>query len=324
MSPQPIRSKIRRPVVLITALNPSIDCEWEVKKVRWEEKNIIDSERRWAGGKGVNVARWSQHLRRESRLLIPLGGRTGKELADFLCAEKLSARVLSVKQPTRVNVIITTASQGQLRFNPKGPELSASEWQSVIRAAKAEVRQAAVLVLSGGLPRGLPTDAYAQLLTVARRIGKPCFLDCDGAALTAAIRGAPFLVKPNEHELAEWRGKPLASIADVLNASRALADATQGWVLVSRGDQPALLVHAREQRQLSATPPSTQTLNTVGAGDAMLAGVVDAFLRGSPPEEWLRWGVAAGTAATQCAAGELPALSMIRKIAEHIEIRAAR
>jgi len=106
------------------ALNPSIDYEWKVDDVQWEEKNIVQSERRWAGGKGVNVARWLQHLEGESRLLLPLGGETGRELAGFLRQEKLAAEIIPLRQPTRVNVIVTTAARGQLRFNPKGPELS--------------------------------------------------------------------------------------------------------------------------------------------------------------------------------------------------------
>ena len=57
---------------LIVALNPSIDLEWRVDQVRWEEKNTIESERRWAGGKGVNVARWLRHLGGKPRLLLPL------------------------------------------------------------------------------------------------------------------------------------------------------------------------------------------------------------------------------------------------------------
>src|SRR2546422_5062118 len=115
---------------LIVALNPSIDFEWRVAQVRWEEKNVIESDRRWAGGKGVNVARWLKHLGGQPRLLLPLGGPAGKELAACLRNEKLAARIVPLREQTRVNVIVTTATRRQLRFNPKGPKLSPLEWRA--------------------------------------------------------------------------------------------------------------------------------------------------------------------------------------------------
>src|SRR5512136_1634064 len=109
---------------LILALNAAIDVEWRVDVVRWEEKNNIRSERRWAGGKGVNVARWLRHLGGKPQLLLPLGGQPGVELARHLREEKLPAEIIPLCQPTRVDVIVTTAAGRQLRFNPPGPQWS--------------------------------------------------------------------------------------------------------------------------------------------------------------------------------------------------------
>jgi len=311
---------------LIVALNPSIDYEWKVDDVQWEEKNIVQSERRWAGGKGVNVARWLQHLKGESRLLLPLGGETGRELAGFLRQEKLAAEIIPLRQSTRVNVIVTTAARGQLRFNPKGPELSGREWKAILGVIKKELTNTGPLrkcaiILSGGLPRGLPQNAYAQLLHLAHAAKTPAFLDCDGAALDAAVKARPFLIKPNVPELAQWWGRNLASVSQIKTAARALSEITGGWILVSRGRDGALLVHRAEQCELSASAPRVKALNTVGAGDAMLAGLVREVPRGAPPEDWLRSGVAAGTAATECRAGELPPLHQIRKLASLIAVR---
>src|SRR5207247_7921282 len=139
---------------------------------------------------------------------------------------------------------------GQLRFNPRGPNLSAKEWRAVLQTVKEELVRARTLVLSGGLPRGVPVDAYAKLLHLAHEAKIPVFLDCDGLALKAAVKAKPFLVKPNVHELADWWGKPLASLAQIKTAARALSDTTGGWVLVSRGSQGALLLHSAEQREL--------------------------------------------------------------------------
>src|SRR5215475_11125212 len=113
--------------ILVAALNPSIDVEWRVARVRWEEKNNIQSERRWAGGKGINVARWLKHLGGRPQLLVPLGGQNGAELAAHLRTERIPTRMVKLRESTRVNVIITPDGGRQMRFNPLGPSISARE-----------------------------------------------------------------------------------------------------------------------------------------------------------------------------------------------------
>lgn len=290
---------------LILALNPSIDAEWRVARVQWEEKNPVLSERRWPGGKGVNVARWLRFLGGQPRLLLPLGGQTGAELRRELRREKLDLRAIPLREPTRVNVVVTPAVGRQLRFNPAGPKLSAAEWRKIFQTVAARLSQTSVLILSGSLPREAPTNVYARLIRQAHRANVRTLLDCDGAALAAAVKAKPFLVKPNEPELAQWMGTALRSDAAVRRAAQALSRATGGWVLVSRGAKGALLVNVAEEFAEAVRMPPVRTVNTVGAGDALLAAVARQIEIGAPPEEWLRCGVAAGAAAVQCAAGQL-------------------
>lgn len=299
---------------LILALNPSIDAEWQMRDVVWEEKNDVQSERRWAGGKGVNVARWLKYLGGAPLLLLPLGGRNGAELAMHLKREKLSAKIIRLRGSTRVNVIVTTALRRQMRFNAPAPRWSPLEWRALQEAAERARNGAALQILSGSLPRGVPADAYARMVKRASSAGVRTLVDCDGSALDAAVRARPFLVKPNAHELAQWWGKPMRSHAAVKRAARALSETTGGWVFVSRGGQPAMLLNHAERFLVTARPPAIQPRNTVGAGDALLAAVAWQIAAGSSPEQWLRWGVAAGSAATGCIAGELPPKTRVQAI----------
>lgn len=297
---------------LVLALNPSVDVEWRVSGVRWEEKNAVLVERRWPGGKGVNVARWLKHLREKPQLLLPLGGRNGEEMAEGLRSEKITSRIIPVREATRANVIVTTAAQGQLRFNPAGPLLSGAEWRRLLRACAEELKGASILVLSGSLPRGLSATAYAALIQIAHCAGVKALLDCDGAPFAAAVRARPFLVKPNQHELAQWAGVKLHTRTAVFRAGEKLSKVTGGWVLVSMGAEGAMLVHEAQHRKIFAQPAKVTVRNTVGAGDALLAAVARAITSGSSPEEWLRQGVAAGTALTEGEAGILPSLARLR------------
>jgi 1-phosphofructokinase family hexose kinase len=306
---------------LVLALNPAIDAEWGVGQVQWEEKNMVRSECRWAGGKGVNVARWLRHLQGRPRLLLPLGGATGIELARCLRAEKLPATIVRLRGASRVNVIVTTADGRQLRFNQPGPELSRTEWREVLRVTENLLAKASCLILSGSLPRGVPANAYTKLVKSAHRAGVKTVLDCDGEALRATVASRPYLVKPNEHELGEWAGCRLKSEASLVGAARELSAASRGWVLVSRGGDGGVLVNQREGVTHFARPRRLKPVSTVGAGDALLAAVVRQIELGATPGEWLRHGVTVGAAATQSTAGKLPTRAMIRGILGRVEVR---
>jgi 6-phosphofructokinase 2 len=112
-------------------------------------------------------------------------------------------------------------------------------------------------------------------------------------------------VKPNEHELCQWWRKPLRPDAELVRAARALSAQTRGWVLVSRGAKRGLLVNCSEGFQSFAAPPRVKPRNTVGAGDALLAAVARQIQLGAGPQGWLASGIAVGSSATQCIAGEV-------------------
>lgn len=293
-----------RPLVL--SLNPALDVEWRVDAVRWEEKNSILAETRWAGGKGVNVARWLRCLGGKPQLLVPLGGQNGRELAQCLRRGRLPARIVRLREPTRANVLITAPDGRQMRFNQPGPRFSQHEAGKVLHAVRQNLAHGNLLVLSGSLPRGLAVNTYARLIRLAHRRGVTTLLDCDGPAFAAAVKERPFLVKPNEHELAQWRDQTLRTEADVVHAGQALSKATQGWVLISRGAKAGLLVNTIKGVCLRASPPRLTPRTRLGAGDALLAAASRQIELGAPPEAWLRHGVATGALATQSTTGALP------------------
>ena len=315
-----IRNGAEAGLPLVVALNPAIDAEWRVDRIRWDEKNVLAGESRWAGGKGINVARWLQRLGAAPRLLIPLGGGAGEEMARELAERRLAARVIALRENSRVNVMVTQEAGPQLRFNQPGPQLSRGEWGEVFGAVQEELRGAGVLILSGSLPRRAPAGVYGRMVRLGRGAGVRTLLDCDGPALSPGLRERPFLVKPNEYELGEWCGRELRSEEAVLAAAREMAGVTGGWVLVSRAGAGALLVNVREGFVTWARAPKVPVRNTVGAGDSLLAAVAVQIMREAPPAEWLRWGVATASAAVQARAGALVGLAKVREMAGRVRV----
>ena len=320
-SKQAATKKRFAPGALVLSLNPAVDLEWVVPVVRWNEKNTIEAERRWAGGKGVNVARWLRHLGSRLKLLIPLGGTPGDEMRAALRREKIPTRIIPLRESSRVDAVVTAADGRQLRFNPRGPQLSKSEWSRLEKAFVSLLKQSRLLVISGSMPPGTPVDLYARWTRMAQAQGGRVLVDCDGAVFASAVKAHPFLVKPNAHELAQWIGKPLKGISELRAAAMTLARATGGWVAVSRGPEAAWLLRAENNEFYQATPPVMEIQTTNGAGDAMLAGMADQILRHEEPGEWLRHGVAAGVAATQCPAGTTPTGEVFERCLEKIQVK---
>lgn len=307
--------------ILVIGLNPAVDVEWCVGSIHWDEKNIVLGERRWAGGKSVNVARWLRQLGAQVRLLVPLGGATGAELRRQLRKEGVPLRAVPLCEPTRANVMVTQAHGPQLRFNPRGPKLSATEWRAFFLAAEVELKRSSLVILSGALCRDARSTVYRDLVRLAHRLGVRVVLDCDGPAFAAGVTARPFLVKPNEFELAQWAGRTLRSEAAALRAARELSRHTGGWVLLSRDARGGLLVNEADGYACQAEVPRVRVRNTVGAGDALLAAVVVAVDGGVEPAEWLRAGLATATAGVQCPAGELASRGAIAGMHRRIVVK---
>ena len=304
--------------ILVIGLNPAVDVEWRVASIHWDEKNVLLGERRWAGGKSVNVARWLRHLGAHTKLLVPLGGATGTELRRQLHAEGVPLRTVPLHEATRANVMVTQEAGPQLRFNPRGPKLSAEEWRTFFRAAELEMKRSSLVILSGALCRDARATVYRDLVRLAHQLGVRAVLDCDGPAFAAGVTAKPFLVKPNEFELAQWVGRKLGSDASVLRAARDLSRQTGGWVLLSRDARGGLLVNDPAGFACRATVPRVHARNTVGAGDALLAAAAGEILKGTEPTEWLLNGLATATAGVQCIAGELASRSAITAMRRRI------
>lgn len=306
---------------LVLALNPSIDVEWRVSGLHPDEKNVIQSERRWAGGKGINVARWLKHLGHRPALLLPLGAETGDELGRFLRSESIPYTAVPIREPTRCNFIVSPPTGPQLRFNPPGPKLSQAAWTLLSRSARRALPRSACAIFSGSLPRAAPLSTYARFVRLAHELGTKVLLDCDGPALNQALRTRPFLVKPNRAELAQCLARPLPRLTDVHAAATRLSEMTGGWVLASLGPAGALLAHAAHGVSWFAKAPQVSVRNTVGAGDALLAAAARQIILGEPPEQWLRWGIATGTACAECPPGLLPSAARIQSLAVGVDVR---
>lgn len=274
-------------MIYTLTLNPSLDYIMECPAVTLGETNRSSREAVRFGGKGINVAAVLSSLGKEVLAVTLLGGETGMLLARLLKEKGIPYEALPIRESARINVKIL--SHGVTELNARGPAISIDEWEGALRYFD-KITEKDTLLLSGSIPSSLPADIYARFMERGR--GR-VILDTSGEALRAALPYRPYLVKPNESELREVLGMPEGEVLDAERGAKALLEMGARNVLVSLGEKGALLV-CEDGTVLRRPAPKGDAKNTVGAGDAMLAG----FLYGEE-KGWaaaLRYAVAAGSA----------------------------
>jgi 1-phosphofructokinase family hexose kinase len=252
-----------------------------------------------AGGKGLNVARAATLLGAEVRIVAPLAGHAGRWLADELDREGIAGRFAWVDGETRTCFAIHDATDDTLtELNEAGPTLDARAWAALVETLREEIGAGGVglVTISGSLPPGAQPDGLAQLLATAHRAGVPVALDAGGPALSAALESQPWLVKLNVAEAAATLGRSVGPDASAArDAAVAIATLTGGAVVVTRGIDGAV-AFSQDGTVLEVPPPLSRGAYPVGSGDAFLAGLATAILRGEPFPDALRLASAAAAA----------------------------
>ncbi len=250
------------------------------------------------GGGGINVARAITHLGGKATAIFPAGGATGEHLVALLADEQVATQSVESHDWTRQNLHVHVEASGeQYRFVMPGASLSADEFRRLEEKVLA-IESGSLLVTSGSLPPGVELAKLTQLLTAAQNKGIRCVVDSSGDALAAALElGNIELVKPNQKELSALVGRELTQPDDVRKAAQEIVHAGKALrVVVSLGPQGALAVDA--QQCVQVVPPPMKSQSTVGAGDSMVGAMTLKLAEGAPLEDMVRYGVAAGSAAT--------------------------
>ena len=270
----------RSPRIATITLNAAIDQTAAVPNFRAGEVNRVEWEQSDAGGKGVNVASFLADFD-HAVAVTGLLGQDNAALFDRLFAEKgIADRFVRLPGSTRVNVkIVDRVGNAVTDINFPGLRGDDTSFAGVLATAEGLAADGVEwFVLSGSLPAGLPATAYRELTTRLKAVGGKVALDTSGEPLGHALVAGPDLIKPNIDELTELIGRPLHDDADIVDAAQHLQRGGVGLVTVSMGPRGAILVDA--EQAIHAVPPAINIESTVGAGDAMVAGLVHGALLG--------------------------------------------
>jgi 1-phosphofructokinase len=318
-----------QPRVVCMALNPALDHTIEVGQLRVGEVNRALRMQVDVGGKGINVASCLADFGVTSALTGQLGRDNAAQFETLFHAKGIDNCCFYLDGLTRINTKLVDLSSGQTTdINMPGPALAADAiaelMERLLVRIESMVSAGSWVVLSGSLPPHWPADTYQRVIERIHARGAHALLDASGSALAAGIDAAPDIIKPNRAELAEWTGHPLDDTDSVLAAVRDLLQRANapGTVVVSMGSEGALFVD--RQQALLAQPLPTALISTVGAGDAMVAGIVAAQLAGMALADCARLATAFSAGKLQGLGPHLPPPDAVRALALMVQISPLR
>lgn len=313
------------PRVVAVALNPALDHTLEVDQLRMGEVNRALRMQVDVGGKGINVASCLADFGVATAVTGQIGRDNAAQFETLFHAKGIDNRFFYLDGLTRINTKLVDKRSGDTTdINMPGPTLEPEAIQALFDRLLARidgmVSPGSWVVASGSLPPQWPADTYQRLITHVHSLGAHVLLDASGAAFSAGVGAAPDIIKPNRTELAELIGQTLTDANSVVAAARELLARPNapGTVVVSMGGDGALFVNRKEA--LLAHPIPTELISTVGAGDAMVAGIVAAQIAGLGLSDCARLATAFAAGKLARLGPHLPAPDTVRALAQMVHI----
>ncbi len=270
-------------MIYTVTFNPAIDCIMQVRNLAFGKVNRAVTQEFYFGGKGVNVSYVLRNLGRTSTAWGFIAGWTGAALESALAEDGIPTDFVHLpKGNTRVNAKLKGTTAGsdddtETAINAGGAPIDDESLEKFFQKLD-KVEPGDFVILSGGVPKGTPKDIYARIMARLDGRGAYIVVDATEEVLLQSLPYKPFLVKPNDEELAEITGcNPLDEQA-LIEGARQLHDQGAQNVLVSRGGLGSLLLDATGNLQTAPVIKGT-LVNSVGAGDSVVAGFVEGFVR---------------------------------------------
>ncbi len=282
-------------MIYTLTLNPAIDYTMTVNDYCEGRVNRSDRNFLSAGGKGINAAVILSRLGISAKALGFCGGETGELLCSLMDGLGCVYSMTRLEgQLTRINVKLR-CGDCETEINGRGADISPAVLEDFLADLEKTLVPGDTLVLAGSVPPSLPDTVYGDITRRSNALGVRIAADCDRSAFVKLIPHHPFLVKPNDHELSQAVGMDIDSHEDALLGAEKLQQMGAENVLVSLAGKGAVLLTSTGEHFITAAPVGS-VVNSVGAGDSMLAGFLAGLEIFGDYETALFLGTASGSA----------------------------
>lgn len=296
-------------MIYTLTLNPAIDKTVFIDDFKVDQVNRVKEIRKDIGGKGINVSQNLTYLDKENKCISLLGGANGQWIENGLISESIDYIKIPIQGDVRVNTkVVDLNNKTFTDLNEPGFTLTSNVVEEVIQEILSYIKDDDILVLSGSVPKGFSQATYKRLI---ESLSCKTILDASGELFQNGIQGKPYLVKPNIHELEVYADKKLTSKDEILEVAQEIIRQGVEIVVVSLGDKGAMLV--TKDQSISMKGKVVDVVNTVGAGDAMVAGLAFGLDEGYTLKKMLKFGSALATATLLTEGSQPGSLKMINR-----------
>jgi len=282
-------------MIYTITLNPALDYIIKLKELVPNEINTFESEYILPGGKGINVSIILKRLDVESVTLGFISGFTGKEIQKLVEKEKIQTDFINLEEGhSRINVKILE-DEKETAINSKGPLVDNKSIEKLYQKLN-NLKENDILVLSGSIPKGIKEDIYEEICEKIKDKNVKIVVDSTKNLLLNTLKYDPFLIKPNHHELGEIFNVQIVNQDLAIEYAKKLQQKGAQNVLVSMGEKGSILLDENGKSYKKAAISNKNVINTVGAGDSMVAGFLAGYLKYKNYEDALKLGIASASA----------------------------
>lgn len=279
-------------MIYTVTFNPALDYILKVDNIDFGKTNRSFDEEIYVGGKGINVSIVLKNLGMENKCLGFCGGFVGKEILRVLESFGCDCDFIELEENSRINVKIK--SHKETEINAQGPNISKQNIEDLFLKLN-KLKDGDTLVLAGSIPSTLPSNIYEKIQENLKDKNIKIVIDATKDLLINSLKYKPFLIKPNKDELNEIFNVKIKNDEDLLVYSKKLKELGAKNVIVSLGKDGAFFLDENNiSYKLEA--PKGNLVNSVGAGDSMVAGFIFGFEKFKDYEKAFKYSVATGSA----------------------------
>lgn len=279
-------------MVYTVTFNPAVDYIVRTDEINVGKVNRSISEEILFGGKGINISLVLKELGIKSKALGFIAGFTGRAIEEGVREMGVETDFVHLKDGfSRINVKIKSAEETEL--NGQGPRIDSEAIAELYKKLDG-LENGDTLVLAGSIPNTLPSDIYEKILEHLAQKDIKVIVDATKELLLNVLKYKPFLIKPNNYELEEMFGVAFKSVEEIVECAKKLKEMGAVNVLVSMAENGAVLIDENGSVHTCGVCKGS-VVNSLGAGDSMVAGFIAGSLDGDYPYA-LKLGTAAGGA----------------------------
>lgn len=308
--------------IITLTLSPAFDIHAAAVGLEIDHENFATVLRREAGGKGVNISRALTKNGYENTAVVVVGQENGTEFSSLLEVDGVKLSVLSVPGRIRENLTVHTEGGKETRISFSGFSADASVLAAVAERVDALMDSDCIVTLTGSLPVGLKMQDVQAFLRDVRQKGAKLVVDSRSFSTEDLMEAKPWLIKPNEEEIAQYAGRSVETVDEIAAVARAFCARGIENVMVTLGARGAILVNEKEI--LCAEMPKVEVKSTIGAGDSSIAGFLAAYSEGKDRAQCFRRAMAYGAAACMQEGTRAPEAGDIQEVSAKIKLHRMR